>query len=46
QILGKISWDDKKLVENYQTMLSVLPKNQIKSVYICSTMGPSVKVSL
>jgi len=46
QILGKISWDDKKLVENYQTMLSVLPKNQIKSIYLCASMGPSIEIEL
>ncbi|WP_449538467.1 50S ribosomal protein L1 [Ferdinandcohnia sp. Marseille-Q9671] len=50
--IGKISFDDQKLVENfttiYETMLKVKPSaakgTYIKNIAVSSTMGPGVKV--
>ncbi|MFT4415708.1 50S ribosomal protein L1 [Fredinandcohnia humi] len=50
--IGKISFDDQKLIENfttiYETMLKVKPSaakgTYIKNVAVSSTMGPGVKV--
>lgn len=44
--IGKVSWDLKKLLENLQAILSVLPAHKIKLVYLASSMGPSVKVMI
>lgn len=51
-VIGKISFDDKKLTENYQTLLNTLKKSKpssskgvfIQAAYIASSMSPSVKV--
>lgn len=45
-MLGKVSWETKKLAENYRALLAVLPAGKLKSIYLSSTMGPSVKVAL
>lgn len=44
--IGKVSWDSQKLVDNLQTLLSALPVNKIKRVYVASSMGPSLKVEI
>lgn len=44
QIIGKISADAKALMENYNTLIAVLPKDKIVSINLCATMGPSVKI--
>ncbi len=54
QVIGKISWDESKLKENYEVFLSQVTKAKpatIKGIYvraisICSTMGPGVKVEV
>jgi len=51
--LGKISFDEDALLENFQTLLKAVEKDRpstvkgryIKSVYLSSTMGPSLKVN-
>lgn len=51
-IIGKVSFDEKSLSDNYNELISALKANKpaktvplwIKSVFISSTMGPSVKV--
>ncbi|MTT32780.1 50S ribosomal protein L1 [Terrilactibacillus sp. BCM23-1] len=51
--IGKVSFDDQKLVENFNVLLETLIKAKpaaakgtyIKNVAISSTMGPGVKVS-
>jgi len=51
-IIGKVSFDDKSLADNYNELISALKANKpaktaplwIKSIFISSTMGPSVKV--
>lgn len=44
--IGKVSWDSQKLLDNLQTLLSVLPVNKIKRVYLASSMSPSLKVEI
>ncbi len=46
QSIGRVSWDDAKLIENFQVFIAALPKSRLKSVTIAPTMGPGVKVSL
>jgi len=53
-VIGKLSFDDKKLVENYQAFLDAVRKikpaaakgTYIKGISICASMSPSVKVSI
>ena len=44
QVIGKISADNKILLENFNTLISVLPKDKITSITICATMGPGIKI--
>lgn len=54
QMIGKISWNDEKLKENFEAFLNAVKKakpagvkgNYIKQIVLCSTMGPGVKVLL
>lgn len=53
-IIGKISFADEKLVENYQVILNEIKKIKppaakgvyLKSINLCSSISPSVKVSI
>jgi large subunit ribosomal protein L1 len=42
--IGKISFGSEKIYQNFQAILDHLPK-RIDSIYLTTTMGPSVKVS-
>jgi len=46
QVIGKVSAESKKLEENFNALLYVLPKEKITSVTICATMGPGIKVQI
>ena len=51
--IGRVSFDDEKLVENFKTVYDLIVKskpasakgNYMKNVVVSSTMGPSVKVA-
>lgn len=53
-IIGKVSFEQDKLLENYKELMLSLKQNKpaktapnwIKSVYICTTMGSSVQIDL
>lgn len=53
-IIGKISFEDKALEENFKEIMNTLKQNKpaktnpmwIKGVYLASSMGPSVKLAL
>lgn len=45
-IIGKVSFDEKKLEENYSALIKSIGKDKIKSVFIKATMGPSIKLAL
>ncbi len=53
-IIGKVSFETKKLLENYQTLLTAINKSKptgtkgiyIKNISISSTMGPGIKVNI
>lgn len=44
--IGKVSWDQAKLIENTQKILSQIPRTQLISAIISATMGPGVKIKL
>lgn len=52
-VIGKISFDDKKLIENYARLLETVQKAKpakskgvyLQNISICSSMGPGIKVS-
>ncbi len=52
QIIGKVSWDENKLKENFEAFLTAVNKAKpagvkgifIKSISICSTMGKGFKI--
>jgi large subunit ribosomal protein L1 len=51
-VVGKVSFDEKKLLENIQAFLkeihnikpASIKSNYIKSIYLTTTMGPSIKI--
>lgn len=45
-IIGKTTDESKKLNENYQALLAVLPINKLQKINVCATMGPSIKIKL
>lgn len=42
--LGKITFGAEKIKMNYDAVMGVLPTKRIDSIYLTTTMGPSVKV--
>ncbi|MDZ7798541.1 MAG: 50S ribosomal protein L1 [Patescibacteria group bacterium] len=54
QIIGRISFDDKKLKENFETFLEEIKKakpkevkeNYFQNIYLTSSMGPSVRIKV
>ena len=54
QVIGKVSFETKKLEENYATFIDAIQKARpagikgkyVTSISICSTMGPGIKVVL
>ncbi len=54
QVIGKLSFEEKKLEENYKAFIDAVQKAKpagLKGKYmvsasICSTMGPGVKINL
>ena len=54
QAIGKVSFDDAKLKENYEAFVEALKKVKpttlkgiyLKSLYLTSSMGPSIKVEI
>ncbi len=45
-MVGKISFDQKKLMENIEAMLKSVGKQNLKSIYIKTTMSPSLQINL
>ena len=53
-IIGKKSFDDAKLVENYQTLINIIKKSKpsaakgtfVRGITICTSMGAGVKVQI
>lgn len=46
QMVGKLSHDDKKILENLKVLVDAVGKANIKSAYIKSTMSPSLQIDL
>jgi large subunit ribosomal protein L1 len=45
-VVGKVSFDDKKLMENVDAILGAVGRGKIAKATLASTMGPGVKISL
>ncbi|MBI4948437.1 50S ribosomal protein L1 [Candidatus Berkelbacteria bacterium] len=46
QIVGKISWDSAKLLENIKAATSTMPKSRFAAIYLSASVGPSIAVDL
>lgn len=46
QMIGKVSFDDKQLAENTEAFIGIVGKAHILSLFLKSTMGPSLKIDL
>lgn len=44
--VGKVSFDSKKLADNFAALTKAIGKDKIRSVFVKATMGPAVKVQL
>jgi len=53
QIIGKVSFDSKKLLENYQALIEIIRRSKpegskgvfIKGITLTTTMGPGIRIS-
>ena len=45
-ILGKVSFEEKKLSENFAVLLKSIGKDKIVSIFVKATMGPSIPVQI
>lgn len=45
-IVGKVSQNEKEIIENTQAIFSAIGERQIQKAYLTSSMGPSVKIDL
>ena len=45
-VVGKVSQEDKELVENIKTVIAAVGERQIVKAYLTATMSPSVRLSL
>lgn len=45
-VIGKASFDDKKLSENITALISAVGQTKIKKLTLASTMGPGIKVDI
>ena len=45
-IVGKVSFDDKKLVENIEAIVKAVGTGKISKATLAATMGPGVKIAL
>ena len=43
--IGKISFGAERIYQNYEALIHVLPIKKVESIYLSTTMGPSVKVA-
>lgn len=46
QIVGKVSWDDEKIIKNIEAILKILPQNRLMSVVVSATMSPGIKIDI
>ncbi len=46
QIVGKLSWDSTKLLENATVVISAFPRTKIESAYLAASISPSVLLDL
>lgn len=46
QMVGKVSWDSAKLLENVRVVLSAFPKSRLESVHLSASISPSVVIDL
>jgi len=44
--IAKISYQDKKIVDNIRAVISALPMTKIRNAYLSRSMGPSIKIQL
>lgn len=45
-VIGKVSFEGKKLQENFWALIKSIGSDKIKSVYLKSTMSPSIRVEI
>jgi len=46
QIIGRVSWETKRLDENFQALYNAVRPYNPESVTICATMGPGIRVKV
>jgi large subunit ribosomal protein L1 len=46
QMIGKVSWDSSKLLENVRIVLAAFPKSRLETVHLSASISPSVVVDI
>jgi len=44
--IAKVSYDDKKIAENIQAVISAIPVTKVRNIFLSRSMGPSVKIQI
>jgi len=44
--IGKISFGAEKIYQNFEAIVNTLPKKKIDTLYLTTTMGPSIKIAI
>ena len=45
-IIGKVSFENDKLEENFAALTKAIGKDKIKSIFVKPTMGPAIRVQI
>ncbi len=43
--IGKVSFGNERIYQNYEAIINALPYKKIDSIYLTTTMGPSIKIA-
>lgn len=46
QVIGKVSWEKKKIIENVSAVIKNIPRNRLLSISLSATMSPGIKVEI
>lgn len=46
QIVGRVSWDQQKIIDNISAVFKTISKSRVERAYICSSMSPAIPLDL
>lgn len=46
QLVGRVSWESDKLIDNIQAVLTIVPKSRITNAVVTASMSPAIPINL